>query len=353
MRYVILRSWLESQHPRTAISSDFYKLIPKWRSGNTPFIDSPYDPEREEHWIEHSRVETFAKAISSERSELVVDLGSGDGWPSLVLASLKSNIRVLGIESSAQRVQRCIENGTRLHITNTAFVSAQMDKIPLSDCTADTVISSFAVEESATLPDTLDEIFRILKPHGKISFLHQIWDLPDQTVKTFSVLEGIRQGIEHCLILVDTVRQKNPNRETKIVAVVSDTEHTRAICEKILLTLAGYPSIFGEAWIPANPSSLETSIDLEVEILEAHILDCFQYSLVRYADEELVYLLDKAGFTNIQASALPDDQARAAFRRTDGTEKDFYRDCKLIGETQLSGKGFMTAKKPEILQRSR
>ena len=116
MRYVILRSWLESQHPRTAISSDFYKLIPKWRSGNTPFIDSPYDPGREEHWIEHSRVETFAKAISSERSELVVDLGSGDGWPSLVLASLKSNIRVLGIESSAQRVQRCIENLSLIHI---------------------------------------------------------------------------------------------------------------------------------------------------------------------------------------------------------------------------------------------
>ncbi len=72
-----------------------YQRTHLWTSGNLPAVEVPYDPRREDHWAAAARIADYAAALPEART--AVDIGPGDGWPSIPLAQALPHAHVLGV----------------------------------------------------------------------------------------------------------------------------------------------------------------------------------------------------------------------------------------------------------------
>ena len=62
-----------------------YEDLPFQRYRQLPLVDVPYDHRRLEHWADAARVADFASLLPPG-GRTVIDIGPGDGWPSIPLA---------------------------------------------------------------------------------------------------------------------------------------------------------------------------------------------------------------------------------------------------------------------------
>jgi arsenite methyltransferase len=102
--------------------------------------------------------------------EVVVDLGCGGGMD-VFLASRKvgSAGRVIGIDMTAEMLERARAGQHKLGLTNVEFHLSTIDRLPLPDHSVDCVISNCVIN---LVPDKLAvfrEILRVLKPNGRIA----------------------------------------------------------------------------------------------------------------------------------------------------------------------------------------
>lgn len=93
----------------------------------------------------------------------VLDVGFGDGWPSLLIAPYVGE--VVGIDIAAQRVRKATENQLRRGITNARFLQMSGEEMGFADATFDGVFSYSCIEQTDSFA-TLKEIYRVLKPNG-------------------------------------------------------------------------------------------------------------------------------------------------------------------------------------------
>jgi SAM-dependent methyltransferase len=130
-------------------------------------------------WLEDapaSAVASFAGVGNPHlRSELqagetVVDLGSGAGLDGIIAAwQVGSTGRVIGIDLNPAM---CLRSQANAEISGMQMEcrEGRMEDIPLEDGSADVVISNGVINLSFQKRKVIGEIFRILKPGGRISF---------------------------------------------------------------------------------------------------------------------------------------------------------------------------------------
>ena len=87
-----IERWLLANAPPEPLDSarGLYERMPRQRDGQLPFVDVPYDPRREQHWADAARITDYlahAPPAHANRNPCVLDVGPGDGWPSLPLAA--------------------------------------------------------------------------------------------------------------------------------------------------------------------------------------------------------------------------------------------------------------------------
>src|SRR5690606_21646144 len=104
------RRWRTLVPPEASVSARaLYERVARWSSGNLPGVDLPYDARREQHWAYAALVEDFASHLPagglSNTGPCVLDLGPGDGWPSIPLARRLEGVRVIGVDPSPRRVE--------------------------------------------------------------------------------------------------------------------------------------------------------------------------------------------------------------------------------------------------------
>lgn len=129
--------------------------------------------------------------------EVVVDLGCGGGMDVFLAArKVGHSGRVIGIDMTAEMLQRARAGQQKLGLTNVEFHQSTIDRLPLPDNSVDCVISNCVIN---LVPDKLvvfKEILRVLKPGGRVALsdiaLKQ--QLPSEVKQSFEAYVGCISG---------------------------------------------------------------------------------------------------------------------------------------------------------------
>ena len=118
--------------------------------------------------------------------ETVVDLGSGGGLDCFFAAQrVGSAGRVIGVDMTPEMLAKARGNAARLGVQNVEFREGYIEQLPVADGEADVVISNCVINLSPDKPQVFREIYRALKPGGRVGVSDIVTrgELP-QAVKT-------------------------------------------------------------------------------------------------------------------------------------------------------------------------
>jgi arsenite methyltransferase len=137
--------------------------------------------------------------------EVVVDLGCGGGMDVFLAArKVGSSGRAIGIDMTAEMLERARSGQQKLGLTNVEFHQSTIDKLPLPDNSVDCVISNCVINLVPDKSAVFREILRVLKPGGRvaISDIALKQELPSEVKQSVEAYVGCISGA----ILIDEYR---------------------------------------------------------------------------------------------------------------------------------------------------
>ncbi len=139
--------------------------------------------------------------------EVVVDLGSGGGLDVFLAARMVGPLgRAIGIDMTPAMIDRARANAAAGGYTNVDFHLSTIDQLPLEDASVDCVISNCVLNLAPDKPAVFREIFRVLKPGGRlaVSDIALRGELPDAIAQSMAAYVGCIAGA----IRIDTYREE-------------------------------------------------------------------------------------------------------------------------------------------------
>ena len=101
--------------------------------------------------------------------EAVLDLGSGGGIDVLLSAKrVGATGLAYGVDMTDEMLELARHNATEAGIGNAHFLKGEIENVPLPSASIDVVISNCVVNLSTDKQAVLDEIFRVLRPGGRV-----------------------------------------------------------------------------------------------------------------------------------------------------------------------------------------
>jgi len=110
-----------------------------------------------------------------KKGDTVVDLGCGAGVDLLVSAVLVGDHgNVIGVDITPEMVKKATYHATLSGFSNVKVLESSFENIDVEDGSVDVVISNGAINLTSCKESVFAEIYRILKPDGKIYFADMI-----------------------------------------------------------------------------------------------------------------------------------------------------------------------------------
>lgn len=139
---------------------------------------------------------------SLKEGETVLDLGSGAGFDCF-LASLRVGRtgRVIGVDMTPEMIEEARGNAKSWELANVEFRLGEIEKLPVEDSSVDVVISNCVINLSPDKRKVFREVFRVLKPGGRlvVSDIVLRRELPQEIRDSVSAYVGCISGA----VLVD------------------------------------------------------------------------------------------------------------------------------------------------------
>lgn len=141
-------------------------------------------------------------AIAALREgQTVLDLGSGGGFDVFQAGEMvKGGGRVIGVDMTPEMLAKARKNidfyQKRTGLSNVEFRLGEIEHLPVPDACVDVVLSNCVINLSPDKPQVWREVFRVLKPGGKVSVsdLALLKPLPDDIREMAVALVGCVAG---------------------------------------------------------------------------------------------------------------------------------------------------------------
>ena len=102
--------------------------------------------------------------------EVVLDLGSGAGLDCFIAGKVIGRRgRAIGVDMTPEMLEKSRRIAKENRIRNVEFRLGEIENLPIADNTADVCISNCVINMSLNKPRVYREIYRALKPGGRIS----------------------------------------------------------------------------------------------------------------------------------------------------------------------------------------
>src|SRR5438093_5919598 len=140
----------------------------------TRFGAALYDPDLQSELPEAALLGSLGcgnrTAVAEWREgEVVLDLGSGGGIDVLLSAKRVGPTGLAyGVDMTDEMLELARRNAADAGVTNAHFLKGEIENVPLPDESVDVVISNCFVNLSVDKPKVLREIFRVLRPAGRV-----------------------------------------------------------------------------------------------------------------------------------------------------------------------------------------
>lgn len=299
-KYTAVENWLWGNlEPEESDSGrQTYDNMLLQADGRLPVINVPLNLRDPLHFADEAMIQEFVAQLKDVRE--VLDIGPGDGWPSLRIAPYVR--MVTGIDPSERRVEVCRANAERLRIENAKFQKMSVVELNFADASYDAVLAATSIEQTPDPMRAMEQVFRVLRPGGRFCVKFESFDvaLSEPLSETVALREHVDGsfGWHYCL------KHKDPPWERDYLVKFNPVPEVMQVFEKAraLVAQAG-----------DNPTQVR---EIGVEFLDANrslIIESSYYELEHFTTRSMIETLEDVGFVNVQVNYSGAELARLAF----------------------------------------
>ncbi len=127
----------------------------------------------------------------------VLDLGSGAGNDCFVARNITGpDGRVIGVDFTPEMIAKAKENAQKLGFQNVEFRQGDIEKLPLSACMVDVVVSNCVLNLVPDKKKAFSEVLRVLRPGGHFSISDVVLngELPEKLKGAAEMYAGCVSG---------------------------------------------------------------------------------------------------------------------------------------------------------------
>lgn len=134
------------------------------------------------------------KLINPKGTDVVLDIASGTGEPGLTIATMLNGGKVIFADLSEGMLEIARENAAKRGIKNIETKACDVCELPFADNTFDDISCRFGFMFFPDMFLAAKEIFRVLKPGGKIATA--VWNVPEKNFWVTAIGATINRNMQ-------------------------------------------------------------------------------------------------------------------------------------------------------------